>query len=131
MPEAIGWPEGYVYLYSGSLAASALVALAENTQITFAYGWDNRPAAGGIYYDHLTGQRADVTIGATYMLDITTIKMMQSATALHMKFLHSGINGSAGHWLYSGRIDNYAINGRKGDVYKLSIKGHFNVWTAF
>lgn len=131
MPEVFGWPEGYVYLYTGNLAASALIALAENTQTTFAYGYDNRVAANGVYADHLTGRRCDVTIGAMYTMDITTIRMMQSATAVHMKFLHSGLNGSAGHWLYSGRIDNYAINGRKADTYKLSIKGHFNVWSAY
>lgn len=131
MPEAFSWSEGYVYLYTGSLAASALVALAENTQATFAYGWDNRAAANGTYGDHLTGQRCDVNIGAAYVMDMTTIRMMQSATAVHMKFLHSGVNGSGGHWLYSGRIDNYSINGRKADVYKLSIKGHWNLWSAY
>lgn len=120
-----------MWLFTGSLAASAVVAYAENTQITPAYGWDNRPAADGTYYDHKTGQRCDVTIQAVYTVDKTIIKMMESATAMHMKFMHSGVNGTAGHWLYSGRVDNYQVGGKPGQAYMYNIKAHFNVWSAF
>jgi hypothetical protein len=57
--------------------------------------------------------------------------MAESATAIHFKFIHSGVNGTAGMFLYSGRVDNLSIQGAEGQIYTYSMRAHFNNWSAF
>ena len=131
MPEAFAWPEGSIWVFTGNMAASAVVAFAKNTNATPAWGWNNRPAAGGTYYDHLTGQRLDVTIQAVYTYNSKIAQIAESATAVHMKFLHSGVNGTAGMLMYTGRIDKCAYVGSEAQPFTYTINAHFNVWSAF
>lgn len=131
MPEAFVWPEGTVSIGTGTVGASAVVAFAENTNITLTRGWSNNATLSGTYYDHLTGAYATVSIGALYTVDATVHKINASATAVHMKFMHSGLGGTGGMWLYSGRIDSMSYAGTQAAPYRWTMNAHFNVWSAF
>lgn len=133
MPEAFSWMEGSCWFYTGnaSPSTSAVFAYAENTRTPVNRGWDNRPAANGTYYDHLTGQRCDVYINAVYTVDTTLAKIHESATAIHMKFLYSNGIGSAGYFFYSGRIDSLQFQGSEKNAFTYAFQAHFNAWSAF
>lgn len=131
MPEAYAWPDGQAALHTGAGATSAVVGYAQQTQVTLTWGWLNHGTLGTAYYDHLTGQRAEVTIAALYTFDKTVKLMAQSATAVHLKLIHSGVNGSAGFWLWSGRIDSMDFAGSQDNPYTWSLRAHFNQWSAF
>lgn len=132
MAEAYGFHEGFVYIATGSFAASALASFCESTNTNLQRGWLNRVAADGVYRDHITGKRVDVSIGAMYSTDGTLMRIFESATAVHMKLLHfaSGI-GSGGLFLYSGRIDACNYNGSQNNPYQYTLTYHSNVWSAF
>jgi hypothetical protein len=130
--EAYVWPEGTVYLWTGTATASAIAAYAQNTQANMVHGWINRPALGGTYHNVLTGLRADVSVGMLYTYDATILKMFHpSATAVHIKLLHSGVNGTAGHFFYSGVIDSISIAGTEQNPYQYTLAYHANIWSAF
>jgi hypothetical protein len=132
MAEAFGWPEGQVYIATGTFAASAVVAYCENLGITLHKPTLNRVHADGTYRDHLTGNRADITIGAMWTYDMTIAKIFESATATHMKIINiAGGLGSAGYILYSGRITTFAPNGSNGNPFQYTLNYHANVWSAF
>lgn len=131
MPEVYSFPEGTVSLYTGAAATSALMAYCQDTTVTLVWGWDNRPAAGGNYYDQLTGRRADVTVNLHLTTDEVIQRMTQSATAVHMKFNHSSVGGTGGYWLYSGRIDRLQFQGQQGGVFSYTLAAHFNRWSGF
>lgn len=133
MPESFSWNEGNIYIWTGAAApsTSAVFAYAENTRIPMMRGWDNRPAANGTYRDHLTGLRCDVSIEAVYTVDATMMKIVESATAVHMKFIHTNGIGSGGFFLYSGRIDSFQIQGNERNPYKYNMNAHFNAWSGF
>lgn len=131
MPEIYVWPEGTVSIYTGTGATSAVVAFAQQSQASRSWGWLNSVTVGGIYADHLTGKRVNVSIRALHTYDGTVAKMAESATAIHMKFTHSGVNGSAGVFLYSGRIDALNYAGTEENPYTWDLQAHFNQWSAF
>lgn len=131
MPEVYSWREGQVYIYTGNGATSAVVAFAQETRIGTTRGWVNQAHLDRTYSDHLTGQRADVSIGALYTFDNTIQKIDTSATAIHMKFWHSSVNGTAGMFLYSGRIDNMEFIGTEASPYLWRLQAHFNLWSAY
>lgn len=128
--EAYSFPEGSLHIWTGSATASAQVAYCENVNLALVRGWDNRPTLSG-YTDHLTGQRADLTIGTMFTYNATLAKMFDSATAMHVKVLHNNVNGSAGWVLYSGRMDVFAPNEAQGTVMRYTMSMHFNRWSAF
>jgi hypothetical protein len=118
--EVFGWSEGRVYLWTGSATASAVAAYAQNTQANMVHG------------NALTGLRADVSEGLLYTHDATIMKMFHpSATAVHIKLLHSGVNGSAGHFFYSGVIDSLVVAGSEQNPYQYTLNYHANIWSAF
>lgn len=131
MPEAYGWSEGTVSIFTAGTAVSATIAYCENTNANISWGWDNKATLSGAYRDVLTGQRMDVTIQAIYTNTKTFQRMALSATAVHMKFNHSSVNGTAGFWGFSGRIDAMPIVGGAGENYKFSLRAHFNNFSAF
>lgn len=131
MAEVVGWPEGQIYVWTGTATASALVGYAENLSLTFQRGFINRETLSGGYYDYTTGRRADVNCGAVWSYDGTLRYMYDSATAVHMKLIHSSLGNSAGYLFYSGRMDTLAAQGAEGNVLKFNIQAHFNVWSAF
>src|SRR3990172_4707973 len=125
MAEVWAWPEASVYLYTGTATASALVAYAQNTRVSLVRGWDNYRTLTGLYQDALTGLRADAQIGA---LDTVTLtRMFESATAVHAHFRHANSNvGSAGHFLYSGRLDTLEFAGSDGELFRYAVNYHAN-----
>lgn len=133
MPEAYVFSEGSVSIWTGSAApgTSAVVGYAQNTQVTMARGWVQHESIDGVYADHLTGQRADVTIAAIYTYDNAIARMIESATAVNMKFQHNTVNGSAGWFLYSGRVDVLAYAGYDGAPFVYTLTYHANSWSGY
>lgn len=131
MPEAITWNEGQIWMWTGSATASALIAFAENMQLLPVRGWLNEPALNGQYYDRISGRRADLVVGAMYTRDAAIQKLDAAETAVHMKLLHSGVYGSAGVLLWSGRIDSLGLIGSQGSPYQYQMSYHCNAWSAF
>jgi len=133
MPEAFAWPEGNVYIYTGNAtpSTSAVFALARDTKLNIQRGWDNRAQAGGTYNNHITGQRADIVIGAVYTVDNTIAKIAESATAVHMKFIHTNAIGSGGYFLYSGRIASIQYAGNERNAFMYTLNAFCNAWSAF
>lgn len=133
--EAVSWPEGNIYLYTGAVAGggvSALIAYAADVSLTLARAWDNYPTLDDVYHNVQTGRRADLTIGALYTLGNSALNLYErGATAVHAHLYHSGYWGSAGYHLYSGRIDRLALNGRAGDVFRYQITFHANEWSGY
>jgi hypothetical protein len=130
--EAFSWIDATIYLSTGvAFATSAVVGLCENSNVSTQWGYVNTPAADGTYYDHITGQRANVSLQQVYTVDRSLLAIADSATALHLKLMQSGANGSAGMYLWSGRIDNVNYAGQKAGVFMLSCQMHYNNWSAF
>lgn len=132
MPEAFSFIEGQLYISTGvAFVTSARIAYAEMSNLALQWGWDNRPAASGNYGDHQTGQRANFSFAAVYTYDKTAILIAEAETAIHMKLHQNTINGSAGYYLYSGRIDSLTYAGQSNGVYKYTMNGHCNSWSAY
>src|SRR5574343_10019 len=131
MAATFAWPEGRIYLWTGTATASALVAYAERVYGTLAYGVDNFRTLYGTYHNLLTGQRADVYIGALYTKDMLTLQRMADAqTGVHAHLNHSGYQGSAGYFLYSGAINSVGVVGREGDIIRVTFSYQANAWSA-
>ena len=124
-----------MYLWTGTATASAIVAYAEQTNVRFAYGYYNTRNLALGYTDVLTGQRVDVTVGSLYCPAASGMqRMFDAQTAVHCHFKHAltgGAAGSAGHYLYSGRIDALQVAGQEGNTYRLLMTYHANVWSAY
>ena len=129
--QAYSWMEGQLVVWTGIGAASAVVAYAQNNSLNIQYGWVNREQMSGGYYDVLTGQRADLNVGAVMCFDGAIRRLFEAKTAVHMKFINSSVAGTAGYSLYSGRIDTLSFNGSEAAPYTYSLAAHFNVWTGF
>lgn len=130
--EAFGWPDSVVYASTGvAFATSAIIGLAEQTTVNRQYAWVNTVASNGRYYNHITGQRADVNIGQIYSYDKTLEKIAELQTALHMKLVYTGANGTAGIFLYSGQIQSLNIVGAPGQLFKATFAAFFNNWQTF
>jgi hypothetical protein len=134
MGEAFAWSEGQLVLYTGSHApvTSAVVAYVKSVNGNMVRGWQNREAMNREYYNVFTGQRADISFGAAYTYGAAALKVLESATAVHMK-LHHNISGqgSGGYFFYSGVFDSLAINGMDNGVFEWTISYHANVWSAY
>lgn len=131
MGEVFTWNEGQVWVWTGSATASALVSFAQNMQLSLVRGWDNVPSLAGNYRDHITGRRADLLLGALYTHDAALQRIDAAETAVHVKLLHTGIHGSAGWLLWSGRIDSITPIGSEGNPYLFQLAYHANRWSAF
>lgn len=129
--EAFAWPEGSLYLWTATATASAMPHYAQNTRLNFTKGFVNRAQGDGSYWDHLTGQRVDVSVGALYAPNDTVQRWFHSGAMVHARFDHSGVNGSAGHILWSGRIDQASFDGTEKSPYRYTLMMHFNVWSAY
>lgn len=132
MPEVYGWPEGLIYVYTGVTAQSGQpVAYAEQVQANFLVQWSNDPSMSGTYRDHKVGQRVDYSHGALYTFDQRLRQIFDLQTAVHVKLLHSSVNGTAGYFLFSGRLDGLNFNGSQGNPFRYTLAGHANQWSAF
>ena len=134
MAETFSWPEGQVYLWTGSAQKTA-VGFAKSTDIALQYGYINQQAGGvSSYYNYLTGQRADITIEALLTNDGGILRIGEARTAVHMKLenkYQTGITGSAGILLWSGVINGFNTNGTEGNAYSFRVSYHANTWSAY
>ena len=129
--EVFAWPEGEVLLWTGSATPYA-VGYANGVAVQVTEGWRNRgPSLGGTYNDFLTGRIAYVNVRAGYTYDADLIGIMQAGTAVHCEVRHSGINGTAGVVLHSGRLSNLTINGQAGGLFTYSLNYYANHWSAY
>ncbi len=132
MSETLSWIDSDVYISTGIVfASSAFLAFCENTTVNRQIGWVNTPAAGGIYHNHKTGQRADVTIAAAHGVRTTDESIFESQTACHLKFIYSAAGHVGGIYLYSGRLAQFNLTETNGQVAKYNLQGFFNSWSAF
>lgn len=132
MPEAFVWPEGQVYIWTGTATASARVAYATDLDTKFKLEFINRRALDGTYYDLPGEERVDVTVGALFTVSTEIYRIFRSATAVHMHILHSAAPmGSAGYFLYSGRLTDVALKGSEGAAFNYSLTYYTNRWSAY
>lgn len=132
MAETFAWPEGDVIMWTGT-ASAVVVGYTQQTNAQFTQGWANvGPTIGGSYSDHLTGKRVNVSMTLLYYPGSVAQAMFEAATAVHMHLRHNnGVGGSAGHYLYSGRIDTMTPAGGERNMYTLALTYHANVWSAY
>lgn len=131
MSEVYVWPESVIQLWTATATASAAIAYARNIQANVVWGWDTRPNLSGQYRHHMTGQQAQISIGAAVSYDWSFWRIANSATSLHMALRNSSVNGSAGVNFYSGVIDSIAILGTEDQPFTYTLAAHFNVWSGW
>lgn len=131
MAEVFAWREGQVYVWTGNSTVSALTAYAQNINASLVYGWNNRRLVTGTYQDVLTGVRVDVQIGAMYTPDAILQKFALLTAETHLHLRHSSLGGTAGIFLWSGRIDRIDIQGNEGNVYNFTVAYHSNVVSGY
>ena len=130
--EVFAWPDGNVWLYTGTATASALVAYATETTVREFHGAENWANLNGEYRNTVTGRVVQVTIGALYCADVLPLQVMASAeTAVHLHIAHNNGLASAGRRLYSGFIDSLEEAGRENDLFRARLTYHANVWSAY
>lgn len=130
MREAISWMEGVVSFFTGG--ATAVVAYAQDMDVSIMRGWNNRQNVNGRYIDRLTGQRADVNIAAMYTYDTTILRLFdQEPTAVFMTINHSALSVSAGYRFSNGVIQSVSLEGAEGGAYRFSVQYYANTWTAW
>src|SRR3990167_7169483 len=129
--EVYSFAEGRLYLYasaSGNTSGSG-IGFAENASLKFAFGWQDHAGANNQYVRALTGQRADLTIGALF-------RLAQATAAINAKFeglisAGAALQKSAVWVLYSGVVDEAAISQSDGRLFGGAFSCHFNQWSAF
>jgi hypothetical protein len=133
MGEVYAWPEGALYVWTGTGAASALVTFATDTRADIDYGMDNYRTLDGVYHNQSTGQRIDISIGTLFAPDAAALQTMADAkTAVHFHFKHTNpAGGSAGYLIYSGSIDRVSLFGTERGLAKLNVSCHANGWTSY
>jgi len=129
--EALVWPEGTIHVWTGSATASAVAAYASNMSITPVVGFVNRQTMGGVYTNHETGRMVQFQIGMVASQHWTLFHMFSSGLMVHVHLAHSGVNGSAGMILYSGRIDSMPFVGQEEQTFQWTMAGHANVWSSY
>ena len=129
--QVYAWPEGQVAIWTGAGASSAVFTYAQNTTVTLTYGWMKRQVGDASYHAHVTGQQAAISVAAARTYSNAIVTMAEAKTAVHMKFIHSGIHGTAGYTFYSGQLLSVTENGSENSPFTYTIAGDFNLWSAF
>lgn len=129
--QAYAWPEGQAAIWTGNGATSAVFLYCQNTNMNMTYGWNKRQVGDGSYNAHITGQQASVSVAAARTYSNVIATMAEAKTAVHMKFIHSGIQGSAGWNFYSGHIMTLSEAGQENGIYTYTLSLDFNLWSAF
>lgn len=141
MPEVYSWNEGKVYGWNSTFGStSALIGYAQDMTLTITYGWENKRLVTGTYIDVLTGQRADLQIGALYTTQTIADFFRGMATATNLVRLNvhvqqsalvGGAAASAGWLLYTGVMDRLELAGSEGAPYTYRIAYHSNLWLGY
>ena len=134
MHEPFNFTDGALHIWTGAANASgSAIAYVQGAHFNPTWGWQTDPSLSGTYRDHLTGQHARLIFDSVYTFDSRLAKLAQSATAVHFKWTHSSIDGSAGYIAYSGRIDSLTYqptaDGVPYTLYRL--EAYANIWSAF
>lgn len=125
------WPEGQAAIWTGAGSTSALFAYCQNTQVALTYGWVTRQVGDGSYHSYITGQQAQITVAAAYTYSMALWKIAEAHTAIHIKFIHSGIHGTAGYTFYSGQLQTLSYAGTEAAPFTYNLAANFNLWTGF
>lgn len=131
MSEIFTWMEGQAFLWSGNSTVSALTAYIQNTTLNAQFGWLNRRLVTGTYQDLLTGQRFDLQVGGMYMPDATIQKFALQTALVHVHLRHSSLGGTAGTFLWSGRIDSLQVVGSEANPYVFTLGYHSNLISGY
>lgn len=129
--EALAWPEGNIWAWTGSATASAIVVYAQMMQITPTIGFANRQTMGGSYSNHETGRMVQYQVGMAASQHWTLFEMYSSGNEAHLHFTHSGVNGTAGLYLWSGRIQSMSLLGQENGAYQWTMAGYANEWSSY
>ncbi len=132
--EVFAWPEGQLVVYasaSGATTGSGL-GFAENTRLTFTFGWLEYRGAGGTYRREITGQAAQLSLGQLWC-DTQLLQLVNASAALNAEFRASAdkLTQSARVALYSGVADSFEVNGSEGNVFRTVLAMRANMWSAF
>lgn len=132
MSEVFAWPEGALYIWSGSANASgASVAYVNNASIAMQYQWGNEALLDGSYRNHLQGKRGNINVTFAYTMNDAIVTLAEATATVHFKLQHDGVNGSAGFIAYSGKIDSLNVQGSENGTYAVSMAAHCNLWSAY
>ena len=129
--EAFSWREGNIHVWTGDASASAMVAYAQEISVTAEIYFVNRQSLAGTYTYHETGRLASFQIGTVMSQHWTLFNLFNSGIPAHFHLSHSGVNGSAGMFLHSGRIDRMAFKGRENEMFQWTLEGRANIWSSY
>lgn len=134
--EVFSFAEGRLYLYatvSGNTSGSG-IGFAENASLKFAHGWKDFDLEELKVERILTGMRADLAIGKL-VSDLVLFRLAQATAAVNAKFeglIAAGPVQQSAVWvLYSGVVDEAAINQNQGALFGGTFQAHFATWSAF
>lgn len=133
MPDyGIPFKDAQLHIYTGGQTASgSALGFVDSTQIFPSWQWQTDASLSGTYRDHLVGIHCRFSMQAIYTTDQRIERLAQSATALHFKLIQNNIHGSAGYFMYTAHIDNLALQGGNGNVWRYTLNAHANLWSAF
>lgn len=132
MSEVYVWPEGQVWLWTGSHTASgAPLAYATECSVQAAYPFQSEASLAGTYRPHRAGQRAEVTLGTLYAHDARVKTLFQATAATHCKVMQSGVAGSGGWLATSGRIVSLSEQGSEGRPFTYRVQYVAHEWTGW
>lgn len=133
--EVFSFAEGKLYLWaaaSGNTSGSG-VGFAENASLKFAHGWKDFDLEELKVERILTGQRVDLVIGKL-VSDLGLFRLAQATASVNAKFeglIAAGPLQQSALWvLYSGVVDEAAINQNQGALFGGNFAAHFATWSA-
>ena len=133
MNEVFAWPEGDLYLYTGSHTASgSVIAYVRNINVGINVAWQSDPAVDGTYRAHYTDQRADYSFSVDWAYGETLYTLFNAQTAVHLKMqANMATIGSAGLFIYSGVMPSFNYAGADLGVFNQTVNGFGHSWSAF
>jgi hypothetical protein len=139
MPEVFSFPEGKLYLWqsytgvtaSGNVTSGSAIAFAQDSTLSFAYGWADFPNADGSYMRGYTAQQVSLSV-AHLLGDMATYNLANSRSAINARFeaINPGTSATAQWTLYSGVIDTLNVVQSDNATFKASLTYHANAWSA-
>lgn len=132
--ETFSFAEGKLILYasaSGTTTGSG-VGFVQGVSLTFAYGWDETLTCDGRYENVITGKlvtlAANVLHGDNYLFRLANLT--GAVNARFESLITGGRSQSAQFLLYSGMIDNAALQESDGDINRGTFSMYARSWSA-
>jgi hypothetical protein len=133
--EVYAFPEGKLYLYasaSGTTSGSG-IGFAQDSTLSFAYGWDDTYNPDGTWSRVLTGQRVEMSIGQL-LADRQMFIIASTTGAIHAKFeglITAAAIGKSAYWtLYSGVVDSISVTQSDNALMTCALSLHAYEWSA-